>query len=379
MQQLQELRDEFQFHQSTTHPLDLPRRCGLVFTQHQTAHVHHVFACDDFIAGTAQAGCDGGVQAQAKTGWSRDNPGAGEGQLFPGPGRLFLIGNKTGKTNGNRAFAAGGTQPHVHLIEHAFSRGRRQRRDEALGQTGIVLADRQRPVAVRNFCARGMGINQHEIQIGPRRHFAAPQFAHGDDSHLAALNGSVGRSHMGFCSEQQTRQQHICQIGKTQARCFGTDGFRQHTHPDAKFLFTAKYAGAVHDVVERYRSFGLLVECIGQSGGTWQIAKETRFQNGFQHTGLAAQAQCESWGGSQYAGDQCQKFRIGFQHREQLHTCGQAFEKTIKTKKAAVGVAILREGLQQFGHQFGQGFTGAAISGGVITAEMPAAHNGGNF
>ncbi len=93
---------------------------------------------------------------------SGDDAGAGQRQMLPRPGRARLIVDEARELGRHRPLAAGRPQPHVHFIERAFGGLGRERRDQALGEAGVVLRARQAPFAV------GVGVVAGEIVHGDR-------------------------------------------------------------------------------------------------------------------------------------------------------------------------------------------------------------------
>ena len=69
--------------------------------------------------------------------------------MLPGPGLLGLVAAEAGERGGQRALPAGGAQAHVDLVEDALGHRRGQRRDQRLGQPGVVGGDGERALARR--------------------------------------------------------------------------------------------------------------------------------------------------------------------------------------------------------------------------------------
>ena len=63
--------------------------------------------------------------------------------MLPGPGRVPLIVDEACEAGRHRPLIAGGPEPHIDLVERAFSGLRRKRRDQPLGEAHIVLAARE--------------------------------------------------------------------------------------------------------------------------------------------------------------------------------------------------------------------------------------------
>ena len=78
-----------------------------------------------------------------------DHAGPGQRQMLPGPGLLGLVAAEGGERGGDRPLPAGGAEPHVDLVEDAVGHRRGERRDQRLGEAGVVDGHRQRPAAAR--------------------------------------------------------------------------------------------------------------------------------------------------------------------------------------------------------------------------------------
>jgi hypothetical protein len=90
--------------------------------------------------------------------------------MLPGPGILVLIGFEGWQADGYRTGAARRAQAHIHFIERAFRRGRRQRSDEALSKACVPGLRFQR-VGI---------IDDEDVEIGSGRQLLAAQLAHGE-------------------------------------------------------------------------------------------------------------------------------------------------------------------------------------------------------
>ncbi len=147
-QQLRRLRDEFEIDKPAGHELEIKGMARRPLLGHQLAHGDDVGDCLGAVARPPQHLGDGAVHRGVEVGIRLDEAGAGERQMLPGPGVLFLVKAEGAQARRQGTRIAGGPKPHVGVIEHAFRGRRGYRRDEPLGEAREILRRGQRPFAI---------------------------------------------------------------------------------------------------------------------------------------------------------------------------------------------------------------------------------------
>ena len=88
------------------------------------------------------------------------------------------------------------TNDDVEIAADALAGGRGEGGDEALGQAREILVDAERAVAVRHVGIGGAIIDDDQVEIGGRGHFAAAELAHGEHDGRAAPDLAVRLLHL---------------------------------------------------------------------------------------------------------------------------------------------------------------------------------------
>ena len=120
-----------------------------------------------------------------------NHPRPGQGHVLPGPGFLLLIGDETGQIGRKRAGIPRWPQAEIHLIERAFCGRRGESRHKTLGQPGVVLADRQRALAIGLAGVFRRFVQQDQVKIRCSGHFPTAQLAHGQHRDLSTGDNAV--------------------------------------------------------------------------------------------------------------------------------------------------------------------------------------------
>ena len=95
-----------------------------------------------------------------------------------------------------------------------------------------------------------MIIDQHDVEIGTSRHFAAAEFAHAeDDAGTAPHHAMLGR-HFCYNRLQQTFQDHGGNVGEGLACFIRADRLGKDTNAGAELLLAGKDARLVHHLFE---------------------------------------------------------------------------------------------------------------------------------
>ena len=188
------LRDEFDVEQPTFGELQIPGIGVALFLRDQGAHLAHVLGDIAFRAGDRLD--DGGLDVTGEACVAGDDAGARQRHLLPGLGLVGLVGAEGGKLRRHRPLVARRAQAHVDVVELAGARRRGQGGDEPLRQTGEILHRMELARAVRVRRRRVEIIDQHEVEIGRRRHLARAELAQRDDDgarprHAAVLDGEL--------------------------------------------------------------------------------------------------------------------------------------------------------------------------------------------
>ncbi len=114
------------------------------------------------------------------------------------------------------------TQPHVHAVDHALRIDIGQQLDQALAQTLEEVAIVQRPRAI---ALAGLGIGEHQIDIGGKVQLGATQFAEPEHHHALRHTGAIAwHAVLGFERAlhrfQRTGQTTLGQLRSTRESVF---------------------------------------------------------------------------------------------------------------------------------------------------------------
>ena len=175
-----------------------------------------------------------------------------------------------------RTLAPGGPEPHVDFVQAARFGRRRQGRDEPLRQARIVKPRTQSLPAVRLARVSGKVVDEHEVEIGGRGHFARAELAERDNCDPAAADAPVlGRKGLDHALEQRG-DQPLRQRAIGAARTVGVEAPGQEIEPDMKRLLGGEVARPVQSVLEALplghkrldpRAHRLVVEARSRSRG----------------------------------------------------------------------------------------------------------------
>ena len=149
-----------------------------------------------------------------------------------------------------RTLAPGGPEPHVDFVQAARFGRRGQGRDEPLRQARIVKRWTQSLPAVRLARVGGKIVDEHEVEIGGRGHFARAELAERDNRDPAAANAPVlgckGLDHpLEQRGDQPLRQRAIGAPGPV-----GVEASRQQIEADMKHLLGGEVARPVQSVLD---------------------------------------------------------------------------------------------------------------------------------
>ena len=172
--QLDEVDEEFQIDQPTAQQLGIERPTRRFVRRHLCPHRQHVRAQLGRITLHGQDIRHDPIQCRAGLGRAEHRAGAGQRHVFPGPGILALIALEAAQAYRDRPLRAGGTQPHIDLIQRARRRRDRQRGDDPLRQAIEIerRAERAGTVALTGVLTRK---KKDQIEIGGMGQRAAAQ------------------------------------------------------------------------------------------------------------------------------------------------------------------------------------------------------------
>ena len=281
--------------------------------------------------------------------------------------RLILLEGL--KPNGDRPLVARRAQPKIDLIKQSFGGRRRKRADEPLRQARVILRGGQRALAAAALRERIGVIEQHEIEIGGRRHLAAAELAERDHRRAAALDPPVRSREFFLDPLQQAANQNFGEIGVGDARRRRRQLHRHKPHPDQEFLLLTEDAGTIERILVGAR--------LGERGAKplRQIvaAGRRRLDQRGDDARPPGDRLRELGRRAHDRRDETQQMRIGGEQGEELQPRRQAVHEFVESQKGLVRLSGRRERLEQSRGQLGQPFARPRRTHRRNAAEMPGA------
>ena len=195
-----------------------------------------------------------------------DHPGAGQGEMLPGPGLVHLVGAERFEGRRDRPLPPRRAQPHVHLVKPA-RRGRRgDGGQKGLRQARIIGARRQGPWP-RGPLGLGRVVDHDQVQVRGRVQLPRAQRAHAQHRCPVPGRRTVAARELGRDHGRQGCQRRVRDVGVLLARFLGLDQPAQVVDAHAELPFVRPAPGGVerpfipaigggHRAVERGRQFG---------------------------------------------------------------------------------------------------------------------------
>ena len=192
-----------------------------------------------------------------------------------------------------------------------------------------------------------MVVEQHEIDIGTRRHLAAAEPAEAEHHETAARHAPVRAAELGFDALDQRFQNRVGERREGPAGRLALDRARQKPDADQEALFGGEDAQPRQALFEELSIAQKGRQSLAQKIARRNLAVEGRVQQGVEDM----RAQRDGVGQARRGGDRqrqkLQKTRIGGDQREELKAGRQALQEAVKTGQRIVGVLPLAEGFEQ--------------------------------
>ena len=291
--------------------------------------------------------------------------------MLPGPRLLQLIALERVDAGGERPGVARRAQTEIDVIERALGGRRGDRRDEALGQPGVVLVggDRAATVALQRVAV--VIIEQDQIEIRGRGQLLATELAHGEQRDAPARHPAMLSFKFGRRRRQHALEQQVGEPGEAAAELAGRGGAGDDADADQELLFLGEDPGAVEDILVATRLAEEGVEPARQFLPAGQRAEELRFEQSVHHMRPPGDRFGQIGRVAHHHGEQRHQRLVGGQQREQLDAGRQAGEEMVEGDQRGIRRFGFGEGDDEARRDLGQKLAGPRRPHGRVAAEMP--------
>ena len=294
-------------------------------------------AINSTIARAPQDVVDHRLHPRAETRRRRHHARARERHVLPGPGLALLIGGEAADLGGERAGAAGRTQPHVDLVERAVIGLRGQRVDQPLRQPSEILRAIERTFSVRFRMLAVEVVDQDQVEIGASGHLAAAELAHGQHRSRLAAHVAVRRREIIGDRAMHGSDHRVGEPRESLARLPRRHRAGQDAHADQKHIFQPEHADAFEQVLVVARLRQRRVEPPAEFRLVRQGAEKARIDQRIHHLRIARQRIGEPGRDAEHQRDQRNEIGVLPQQRQQPRGAMQIGEKLIEQHQRGVG------------------------------------------
>ena len=275
--------------------------------------------------------------------------------------------------------APGRPQSHIDLIEHAVIGLYRERADQPLRQARKILGAVKRTFAVGIRMLGVEIVNDDEIEIGARGHFAGAEAAECQDRGLLAAHAPMRRGEIGFDAGVQRADQHVGEAGEHLAGLFGGQRAGEDARADQEHVLLAEPADGIEHVLVAARFAESAREVRFEALCLRQRAEEAGVDQRIDDMRVLRQDVGEPRRDAEDQRDEANKLRVLPQQREQAPAGAQAGKKPVEGGERRIRIFRARELVDNNRDKLGEILARLLAAQRRVTGRVPAAYCGGTL